>query len=180
MLNEAASADNKILVIDDDTELREALTRSLSLRGFKVFEAADSESALLCAEANRPGRVVLDLVIGIEKGIDLINPLKELLPEAKVVVLTGYGTVRTAVQAMQLGADNYLSKPVEVDELLLAFEATEAAKETGASSSFPTLDEVEREHLQKVLYEYQGNITQAAKALRMHRRSLQRKLQKLA
>ncbi len=166
------------LVVDDDEELRGALRRSLERRGHDVITASDAAGAVKAAQLQSPTRIILDLVIGGDKGIDLIQPLTQHAPAAKIVVLTGYGTVKTAVQAMQRGAYNYLSKPVEVDELLEAFE--KRADDSGAEDPpYPTLEEIEREHLQKVLYECQGNVTHAARALKMHRRSLQRKLQKL-
>lgn len=168
-----------MLVIDDDDELRQALSRSLGRRGWDVAAAANTAQALAETRRTRPDRIVLDLVIGAEEGISLIKPLLQLVPGARLVVLTGYGTVRTAVSALQLGAFNYLTKPVDIDELLAAFEHSESAEPRKAQQPLPTLDELEREHLQKVLYTCQGNVTKAAKMLRMHRRSLQRKLQKI-
>lgn len=169
-----------ILVVDDDEVLRERLVRALCERGF------DARGAAGCAEARRLAgetvfdRALVDLKMPDGSGLDLVRDLKAAAPSTKVVVLTGYGSIATAVEAMRLGATGYLPKPANADEVLLAFERAEAppGEATGEGPQAPSLARAEWEHLNRVLADCGGNISEAARRLGIHRRSLQRKLQK--
>ncbi|MBL8480426.1 MAG: response regulator, partial [Sterolibacteriaceae bacterium] len=146
--------------------------------------AETPEAALAGAQSEVPDWVVLDLNLAGASGLGLLPRLRETLPEARIVVLTGYASISTAVDAIKLGAVQYLAKPVDVDTLLRAFShSLEAAPAAGAATAQPpaapmSVDRMEWEHIQRVLREHQGNISATARALNMHRRTLQRKLLK--
>ncbi len=163
---------HRILIVDDDKVFCQALALALRRRGHQVLLAHDVDEGLSEANAFQPDRVVVDLRMPGGSGLDLVKALGEALPDALVVVLTGFGSIATAVEAVKLGAVQYLTKPVAADALLAAFDGVAPGEETQA----PSLDIVEWEHLQRVLKESGGNISEAARRLGMHRRSLQRKL----
>mgnify|MGYP001552071622 FL=1 len=170
----------KILVIDDDEAFCRTLSRSLGRHTLQAFVAHDAEEALASAKEHQPHKVVLDLRLGDDSGIQLIQPLLKAVPGLQIVVLTGFASLTTAVQAIKLGAVNYLAKPVNVQSILKAFEE-EPPEESGEESAdfSPTpLKQLEWEHIQRVLEENDGNISSTARQLGMHRRTLQRKLQK--
>lgn len=168
-----------ILVIDDDPTFNAVLARALARRGFAVRGATCAEEALAFAAAEPPDRVVLDLNLGQASGLGLIEPLLQIHPECRIVVLTGYASIVTAVDAIKLGAIQYLAKPVEVDAILAAFDHTAAPdREMEASAEPLSVNRLEWEHIQRVLREHDGNISATARALKMHRRTLQRKLAK--
>jgi two-component system response regulator RegA len=185
-MNAAASQPHQVLVIDDDPVFNRVLCRALTRRGYAASGAHDAAEALSLAETIQPGRVVLDLNLsgagGNASGLALVAPLKRACPKSRIVVLTGYASIATAVEAIKLGATQYLSKPVEVDALLAAFEAdarlAEPASATAARSTPLSVERMEWEHIQRVLLEHAGNISATARALNMHRRTLQRKLDK--
>jgi two-component system response regulator RegA len=170
----------KILVIDDDEAFCRTLCRSLERNDFDGYVAHNAEEALAVAREQRPARAVLDLRLGDDSGIQLIQPLLQIQPELQIVVLTGYASLSTAVQAIKLGAINYLAKPVNVQSILKAFEDEPPEEMDEESEDFsPTpLKQLEWEHIQRVLDENDGNISSTARQLGMHRRTLQRKLQK--
>lgn len=170
-----------ILVVDDDETFNAVLRRALSRRGFAVAGATAAEEALAQARANRPDAVVLDLNLGSVSGLALIRPLLEIAPKCRIVVLTGYASIATAVEAIKLGAVQYFAKPVEVDAIVAAFDApagSAVAKAAEPPSDPLSVDRLEWEHIQRVLHEHEGNISSTARALKMHRRTLQRKLAK--
>lgn len=173
-----------ILLIEDDATFSGALTRALKRRGHEVFVAPTPELALDKARQEAPDWIVLDLNLAGASGIVLIPRLRELLPACRIVVLTGYASISTAVDAIKLGAVQYLAKPVDVDTLLRAFShhpggAAETAVGIVPPPAVPmSVDRMEWEHIQRVLREHQGNISATARALNMHRRTLQRKLLK--
>ncbi|MBI5108223.1 MAG: response regulator [Rhodocyclales bacterium] len=173
-----------ILLIEDDATFSTTLARALKRRGHEVFVAATPEAALEGAQAAAPDWVVLDLNLAGASGMGLIPRLRDALPDARIVVLTGYASISTAVDAIKLGAVQYLAKPVDVDTLLRAFSHDlEVPSPAGAASAAPpavpmSVDRMEWEHIQRVLREHQGNISATARALNMHRRTLQRKLLK--
>ena len=168
-----------ILVIDDDPAFNRVLTRALGQRGFAVVGAADPEHALELARQHEPEYVVLDLNIGGSSGLRLITPLLAANPDCRILVLTGYASIATTVDAIKLGATQYLAKPVEVDAILSAFEEDANPNFDVAISDEPlSVDRLEWEHIQRVLAENDGNISATARALKMHRRTLQRKLAK--
>lgn len=166
------------LLIDDDAVFRGVLARALTRRGHRVCEAASADMALTAVRAAVPDRALLDLRLERDSGLRLLPELLALAPDLEVVVLTGYASITTAVDAIKLGAVNYLSKPVELVDILQAFEA-EPAQASDAEDEGPmSVDRLEWEHIQRVLAEQDGNISATARALGMHRRTLQRKLQK--
>ncbi|MBN8489350.1 MAG: response regulator transcription factor [Zoogloea sp.] len=167
-----------ILVIDDDPAFNRVLTRALGQRGFVVFGAHEPESALALARQHEPEYVVLDLNIAGSSGLRLIEPLLAANPDCRILVLTGYASITTTVDAIKLGATQYLAKPADVDAILKALNATEVVIEDDAPSSPMSVDRLEWEHIQRVLAENDGNISATARALKMHRRTLQRKLAK--
>lgn len=167
-----------VLVVDDDVAFARALAESLRRRGLKVLTAPDRARGYEEALAFRPSRIVVDLRMP-GGGLELVRELGRELPDSRVVVLTGYGSIRTAVEAVKVGAVQYLTKPVGVDALLAAFDGssdTGPAVDEGDETLPLSLGELEWEHLQRVLAEAKGNISEAARRLGMHRRSLQRKL----
>jgi len=169
-----------VLVVEDDDVFRSRLARAFALRGFDVREAADGEAALRLARDETPEYVVADLRMPGMSGLDVVRELRALDPTTVVVVLTGYGSIATALEAIRLGAKHYLTKPADVDDILAAFGASGQPAETPQEDppQVPTLARVEWEHINRVLVDCGGNISKAAKLLGIHRRSLQRKLAK--
>jgi two-component system response regulator RegA len=167
-----------LLVVDDDETFNRVLSRALGQRGFRVFSAHGGEEALALARAQEPEHVVLDLNIAGESGLRLIKPLLEANPDARILVLTGYASIATAVEAVKLGATQYLAKPADITAILHALATGEAAGVSDAPDTPMSVSRLEWEHLQRVLAEHDGNISATARALRMHRRTLQRKLAK--
>lgn len=167
----------RYLIVDDDPAFCTVLARSLERLDHGVVIAHDSDSALRECARFRPQRAILDLKLAESSGLHLIPRLKTLDPELHIVVLTGYSSVATAVSAIKLGATHYLGKPAGITEILAAFE-NEASVEPPPPAAVPSLERVEWEHIQRVLDEHNGNIANTARALGMHRRTLQRKLTK--
>lgn len=167
---------SKILICDDDSVFRTRLGRAFRERGLEVAEAENADQALELAGRFAPQRAVVDLRMPGASGVDLVGRLHQLIPELRIVVLTGYGSIATAVRALQSGAVNYLTKPANADEILRAFAPEDEPQPTRGDGPF--LEQVEWEHINRVLAECDGNLTHAAKLLGLHRRSLQRKLQK--
>jgi two-component system response regulator RegA len=168
-----------VLIVDDDETFNRVLTRALTRHGFAAEGALDAAGALAVARQMRPDRVVLDLSLGGSSGLALIEPLLQLNGDCRIVVLTGYASIATAVDAIKLGAVQYLAKPVEVATILDAFAADLRPRVDEPPPSEPlSVDRLEWEHIQRVLRENDGNVSATARALRMHRRTLQRKLAK--
>jgi two-component system response regulator RegA len=167
-----------LLIVDDDISFCQVLMRALTRRELSVACAHDLDSALQLAIAHRPRRALVDLKLADTSGLQVISALKEELPEIVIVMLTGYSSIATAVEAVKRGATNYLCKPVGADEILDAFSVADIAAAPPAPSQPLSVDRLEWEHIQKVLLEHEGNISATARALGMHRRTLQRKLQK--
>jgi two-component system response regulator RegA len=167
-----------ILVVDDDARLRERLARAFADRGFEVHEAADHAAALERARAHPIDRAVIDLRMPGPNGLVVVQDLIAIRPELQVVVVTGYGSIATAVEAIRLGARDYLTKPANADQILAAFEAEPEAPSEDIEFEIPSLAKVEREHIERVLQECNGNVSRAARVLGMHRRTLQYKLAK--
>jgi two-component system, response regulator RegA len=168
-----------VLVVDDDDVFRKRLCRALEERGWDVHDAGNAEETLSLAAKISPDLVLLDLKMPDVSGLDLIEQIKQLDSTICIIMLTGYGSIATALQALKLGADHYLSKPVDAEQIVSSFHAlqTDAPGQT-VPATVPTLARVEWEHIQRVLSDCSGNISQAAKLLGIHRRSLQRKLSK--
>ena len=165
-----------LLVVEDDDFLRERLARAFTERGFLVQGAASVSEARRLSE-DAPEYAVVDLRIGDDSGLDVLRTLLAKDPATRVVVLTGYGSIATAVEAMRLGAVHYLTKPADADQIL-------AALKRGANDPVPAANEplslarAEWEHINHVLVSVSGNVSEAARRLGLHRRSLQRKLAK--
>lgn len=168
----------RLLLVDDDATFTTVMERSLVRQGYAVAVAHDAESAIDTARTFTPQRILLDLNLPGDSGLLALPKLLEVAPDAAVVMLTGYSSIATAVEAIKLGAVDYLCKPVKTAEILKVF----AGGTGGDSSDVPdeplSVDRLEWEHIQKVLHQNEGNITATARALGMHRRTLQRKLQK--
>lgn len=171
-----------VLAIDDDAVFCQLIKRGLERNGYEVAIANDDTTAIQRARDIRADYVLLDLRLGDASGIQLIEPLLEINPQSQIIVMTGYASLTTAVQAIKLGAVNYLAKPVDIPTLLKTLENPEATPEaTGDLQQEPSptsLKRLEWEHIQRVLHENDGNISATARQLNMHRRTLQRKLQK--
>jgi len=163
-----------VLVVDDDAPFRDRLVRALRDRGFDAIGVGDHSSALDAAEVDSPELALVDLRLPDESGLAVVRDLKRLDPSTIVVVLTGYGSIATAVESMKLGAATYLTKPADADQIVAAFDGIQPAD----AGDVPSLARVEWEHIQRVLADCRGNISQAARVLGVHRRSLQRKLSK--
>jgi two-component system response regulator RegA len=166
-----------LLVVDDDEPFRSRLVRALHARGFAATGAAGYDEALALATVDTPECALVDLKLPGRSGLDVVRDLKALDSTTRVVVLTGYGSIATAVRSVKLGADAYLTKPVDADQIVAALgEGLPDVDEPGPSVQ--PLARVEWEHIQRVLADCDGNISQAARLLGIHRRSLQRKLLK--
>lgn len=168
-----------LLIVDDDEIFRDRLGRALERRGYVVRLAADPEAALPLAQRESPELALVDLRMGEASGLELLRDLKAIDPTTKVVMLTGYGSIATAIEAMRLGAHHYLSKPADADDVIAAFERGDNEPlEPSTAYEAPSLARAEWEHINRVLADCGGNISEAARRLGIHRRSLQRKLQK--
>ena len=176
-MSQAADA-RTLLLVDDDERLRTRLARAFRERGLLVREAGDAAEALALAREDSPELAVVDLRLPDASGLAVVRGLCALDPTTRVVVLTGYGSIATAVEAMRLGAHDYLTKPCHADRILAAFEGDPESREANLEIPIPSLARVEREHIERVLHECNGNISKAARALGMHRRTLQYKLAK--
>jgi len=166
-----------LLLVDDDETFRMVLSRALEKRGYAVTMAESVEQALPLANANPPEYAVLDLKMDGASGLVLVQKLHELDPATRIVMLTGYASIATAVEAIKLGATQYLSKPANADEIVAAFGHS-ASPDTPPSAHPTTVGRLEWEHIQRVLHENGDNISATARVLNMHRRTLQRKLSK--
>lgn len=168
------------LIVDDDEILRTRLSRAFNDRGFHVLTAANYDEAISHFRRTKIDRAVFDLKMPGMNGLELLKAVHEISPETRIVVATGYGSIANAVEAMKLGASNYVTKPVDADEILAAFRPIEEiTRYNHPDFSPPSLAEAEWEHIQKVLSECGGNISEAARLLDIPRRTLQRKLKKL-
>lgn len=167
------------LIIDDDPSFNAILVRTLERRGYPARGALGGGEALALAREIMPNRVVLDLNLDGSSGLALIPELLAINADCRIVVLTGYASIATAVDAIKLGAVQYLAKPVEIEAILAAFESDDTPDFDLPASDEPlSVDRLEWEHIQRVLNENDGNISATARALKMHRRTLQRKLSK--
>jgi two-component system response regulator RegA len=171
------------LVVDDDEVFRDRLCRAITDRGWEASGAGDGATAIDLAAKSSPDLAIVDLRLPAMGGLDIVRELRKLDETTCIIVLTGYGSIATALTATKLGANHYLSKPADVDEILGAYQNFVNGPDTEDTSgeaalSVPSLARVEWEHIQRVLGSCDGNISQAAKLLGLHRRSLQRKLAK--
>ena len=167
-----------LLLVDDDATFCEVLARALEKRGFTVNIAHDVVTACALAAASPPEYALIDLKMSGPSGLVLVKRLKELDGETRIVMLTGYASIATAVEAIKLGATHYLAKPADADEILAALLCSEGNPDLPVSDNPPSVERLQWEHIQKVLKEHDDNISATARALKMHRRTLQRKLAK--
>jgi two-component system response regulator RegA len=175
------SADPRsLLLVEDDDAFAGRLTRALATRGFDVRRAATCEAAVALAEDESPELALVDLRLPDGHGLDVVRRLHDIDETTRIIVLTGYGAIATAVESLKLGASDYLTKPVDADQVVAAFEKAESGQSAAGARDFtvPSLARVEWEHIQRVMTECGGNVSQAARVLGLHRRSLQRKLSK--
>jgi two-component system response regulator RegA len=170
--------ERRLLLIDDDESYREVLGRALFRRGFTVLAAGDGETALDTCRCHDPEYIVLDLNLGGQSGLGLIQPLLDIAPGARILVLTGYASIPTAVGALKLGAAQYLSKPADVGDIVRALVDDHIDIPDLEVAERMTVQHLEWEYIQHILAEHGGNIAATARALKMHRRTLQRKLAK--
>ncbi len=166
------------LVIDDDPAFNRILCRTLMNHGIDAQGALDSASAIELMRQHRPDAVVLDFNLSGASGLKLIAPLRALRADTRLLVLTGYASIATAVDAIKLGADQYLAKPAEAQAILRALGADTPLNRELAPPEPMSVERLEWEHIQRVLADNDGNISATARALKMHRRTLQRKLNK--
>jgi two-component system response regulator RegA len=167
----------RLLIVEDDDVLRARLARAFRERGFEVREARDAAEAARPTGGEAPTHALVDLRLRDASGLEVVRALMAADGALAVVVLTGYGSIATALEAVRLGARHYLTKPADVDEILAAFDRDPAGSPPSEPPSpVPTLARVEWEHINRVLADCGGNVSEAARVLGIHRRSLQRKL----
>lgn len=167
-----------LLVVEDDPTFGRVLGRALERRGFRVRVAAGADEALALSRAAPPVYAVVDLSLPESSGLALIPLLKHVSPSVRIVVLTGYASVATAIEAIKLGAVHYLAKPADADEVVAALHRDDGDAQLQVERRPPSVNRLEWEHIQRVLLEHGGNVSATARALGMHRRTLQRKLTK--
>ena len=183
---EVTSSENRLreqlLLVDDSELFRERLARAFRERGFEVRTAADYDEAMRLARMSPPDLAIVDLRMPGRSGLELVRDLLDVCPATRVLILSGFGSISTAVEAVKLGAVNFLPKPADADDILAAFERSETNLEETQTENqeVPSLARAEWEHIHRVLADCAGNISEAARRLGIHRRSLQRKLRKRA
>lgn len=168
---------HSFLILDDDETFAQTLARSFTRRGYQSYVAHNIDDAIDIIKENVINKAVVDLKIDQESGLQFLAKVKQTSPNTQCIILTGYSSISTTVEAMKLGSVNYLCKPVGTEEIIKAFNE-ESNPETPIPETPPSVNRLEWEHIQRVLNEHEGNISATAKALGMHRRTLQRKLQK--
>jgi len=167
------------LIVDDEEAFRNRLCRALSDRNWEAAAASNAEEALAFARERSPDLVLVDLRMPGMGGLDLIPLLRAIDSSMAIIVFTGYGSIPTAISAVKRGADHYLSKPADADQILAAYESVRTVEPpVNLPEAVPSLARVEWEHMQRVIADCGGNISHAARLLGIHRRSLQRKLLK--
>lgn len=168
----------RFLIVDDDSTFTRVLASAITRRGFETKVARSAENAHSLIADWTPDLVTLDLKMEGESGLTLIPVLKQINPKVKILILTGYASIATAVEAIKSGATQYLPKPANTDQILTALECIAADTSIEVSEQPMSVNRLEWEHIQKVLAENNNNISATARALGMHRRTLQRKLAK--
>ena len=183
MVDQPAAVGKRILLVDDSYAFRERLAQAFSDRGFQVSTASNYDEAMVAVAQSVPDMAVVDLRMPGRSGLELTRDLKKDHKNLQVLVLTGFGSIATAIDAVRLGASNYLPKPADADDILAAFRRSEAEVMESVptdNEQVPSLARAEWEHIHRVLADCSGNISEAARRLNIHRRSLQRKLRKRA
>jgi len=177
-MNKGLASGNRMLVVDDDAVFAEVLARALTRRGFEVESAAGVVEAVGKAQQFDPQFAVVDLKMPDGSGLALVEQLRRLSPAMRIVVLTGFASVATAVEAIKLGAIHYLPKPADADDIMAAFDRDTGDTAAAVKNRPLSVERLQWEHIHKVLAENDGNVSATARALGMHRRTLQRKLGK--
>jgi len=167
-----------LLLVDDDETFCSVLKPALEKRNFQVSVANDVKQGISLAEQVEPEYAVIDLRIGLDSGLEMVKKLISLDDNTQIIMLTGFASIATAVEAIKLGAIHYLTKPANADEIVNALYKNEGDSSVKINQNPLSIKRLEWEHLQKVLMQHDGNISAAARALNMHRRTLQRKLDK--
>ena len=170
-----ANDNRRLLLVDDDEPFRNRLAKALAARGYEVREACDGHQALQACGEQSYAFAVVDLRMDGLSGLELIEALHRLHADVRIIVLTGYGSIPSALNAVRLGASDYLTKPVDADQV---DQALQGCRETSTATTVPTLARLEWEHIQRVLHDCDQNVSEAARKLGMDRRTLQRKLAK--
>ena len=168
----------RLLLVDDDETFCNVLKSALEKRNYEVLIAMNVTDGIFLAEKNLPEYAVIDLRIGYESGLEMVKKLISLDDNTQIVMLTGFASIATAVEAIKLGATHYLTKPANADEIVAALHKNEGDSSVLINENTLSIKRLEWEHLQKVLMQHDGNISAAARAMNMHRRTLQRKLDK--
>jgi two-component system response regulator RegA len=168
----------RLLLVDDDETFCSVLKPALEKRDFEVLIAHDVETGIELSEQSEPEYAVIDLRIGHQSGLELVEKLIAQDDNTRIIMLTGFSSIATAVEAIKLGAIHYLTKPANADEIVNALNKNEGDTSVEINDNPLSVKRLEWEHLQKVLMQHEGNISAAARALNMHRRTLQRKLDK--
>ena len=168
-----------LILVDDDAPLRRSLQRALERRGFQVYAAESLKAGINLAHSVKPEYAVIDLRLEDGSGIELVKRLRELHPKCRIVILTGYGNIATAVAAVKAGAVDYLAKPADADDVINALLATGSGLPPPPSNPM-SADRVRWEHIQRVFEQCNRNVSETARRLNMHRRTLQRILNKRA
>ncbi|MEP1446708.1 MAG: response regulator [Paraglaciecola sp.] len=166
-----------LLLVEDEQSFADILLRRLSHYGYECLHGMSNEQGLALAQENQPTHMILDLKVGSENSLVILPQLRALLPKSRIILLTGYASIATAVEAIKLGADDYLSKPVDTKTLLAMLDGENKDMEV-SDTSIMSPSRLEWEHIQQVLKSNDGNISVTARQLGMHRRTLQRKLLK--
>lgn len=166
----------KLLIVEDDLAYGQTLSRRMSKHGFTVELVTDANDVLINARRFLPEYVLLDMKLGSEISLPLIKPLRALLPNSSIVLLTGFASIATAVEAIRQGATDYLAKPVDTATVIATL--TGKAAEVSINELPISSEQLEWEHINQVLKANDGNVSETARQLGMHRRTLQRKLQK--
>jgi two-component system response regulator RegA len=175
-MNELPEAARTVFVIDDEDRFRERLVQALNERDYAATGFADGEAALFAASSAPPDCAIVDLRMPRMMGLHVVRRLHTIDSSTRIVVLTGFGSIATALDAVRSGASHYLTKPADIKEIVHALEHEPRAARTPPRPTVPTLDDVEWEHIDRVMVACDNNISRAAVALGLHRRSLQRKL----
>lgn len=172
------SDEEVLLIVDDDAVFRGQLTRAMERRGFRVCPAEGLAEAKRVAEAEKPGYAIVDMRLEDGNGLDLLEPLRDIKADMRIVVLTGYGNIASAVSAVKVGAVDYLAKPADADDIAIALRSGSAESQPPPPEDPMSADRVRWEHIQRVYELCDRNVSETARRLKMHRRTLQRILAK--
>jgi two-component system response regulator RegA len=170
-----------VMIVDDDEVFRKRLCKAFTQRNWVAHGTSTGNETIALTKEIGPDLMVVDLRLSGENGLDIVKRLREVDSMVKIIMLTGYGSIANAMNAIKLGANHYISKPADVDQILTIYENLiqgEDIERADEPATVPSLARVEWEHIQRVLADCGGNISQTAKMLGLHRRSLQRKLEK--